>query len=242
MISLKNVTKIFGTGDTAFTALKDVSFQVKDGESVAIVGRSGSGKSTLMHVTSGLDCVTSGIILIDGEDITSMKQKELDKLRGEKISFVFQSFFVQGNETCFDNVSLPLEINRVPLGKRKKMIAEALQAVELEDKIQEKAKNLSGGQKQRLAIARAIVDQPKILFADEPTGNLDTTTSAVIEKLLIDYNKKFGATLIIVTHNIDLAKKCDKQILIKDGQIVKIIEKGNKVWRLSILSNELGAI
>ncbi|MGI6612411.1 MAG: ABC transporter ATP-binding protein [Candidatus Nanosyncoccaceae bacterium] len=229
MISLKNVTKIFGTGDTAFTALKDVSFQVKDGESVAIVGRSGSGKSTLMHVTSGLDCVTSGIILIDGEDITSMKQKELDKLRGEKISFVFQSFFVQGNETCFDNVSLPLEINRVPLGKRKKMIAEALQAVELEDKIQEKAKNLSGGQKQRLAIARAIVDQPKILFADEPTGNLDTTTSAVIEKLLIDYNKKFGATLIIVTHNIDLAKKCDKQILIKDGQIVKIIEKGNKV-------------
>lgn len=229
MISLKNVTKIYGTGDTAFTALKDVSFQIEDGESVAIVGRSGSGKSTLMHVTSGLDCVTSGIILIDDEDITSMKQKELDKLRGEKISFVFQSFFVQGNETCFDNVSLPLEINRVPLGKRKKMVLEALRSVELEDKIQEKAKNLSGGQKQRLAIARAIVDQPKILFADEPTGNLDTTTSTIIENLLLNYNKKFGATLVIVTHNVDLAKRCDKQILIKDGQIVKIVEKGRKI-------------
>lgn len=226
MISLKNVTKIYGEKAIAFTALNDVSFEIRDGESVAIVGRSGSGKSTLMHVASGLDHVTDGIILIDGEDITSMRQKNLDKLRGEKISFVFQSFFVQGNETCFDNVSLPLEINRVPFNKRKEMILEALKSVELEDKAQVKAKNLSGGQKQRLAIARAIVDQPKILFADEPTGNLDSTTSAVIEKLLLDYNKKFGATLIIVTHNIELAKKCDKQILIKDGRVIKVIEKG----------------
>ncbi len=242
MISLKNVTKIYGEKAIAFTALNDVSFEIRDGESVAIVGRSGSGKSTLMHVASGLDHVTDGIILIDGEDITSMRQKNLDKLRGEKISFVFQSFFVQGNETCFDNVSLPLEINRVPFNKRKEMILEALKSVELEDKAQVKAKNLSGGQKQRLAIARAIVDQPKILFADEPTGNLDSTTSAVIEKLLLDYNKKFGATLIIVTHNIELAKKCDKQILIKDGRVIKVIEKGKTLWKLLILLSEPDAI
>lgn len=242
MISLKNVTKIYGEKAISFTALNDVSFEIRDGESVAIVGRSGSGKSTLMHVASGLDHVTDGIILIDGEDITSMRQKNLDKLRGEKISFVFQSFFVQGNETCFDNVSLPLEINRVPFNKRKEMILEALKSVELEDKAQVKAKNLSGGQKQRLAIARAIVDQPKILFADEPTGNLDSTTSAVIEKLLLDYNKKFGATLIIVTHNIELAKKCDKQILIKDGRVIKVIEKGKTLWKLLILLSEPDAI
>lgn len=242
MISLKNVTKIYGEKAIAFTALNDVSFEIRDGESVAIVGRSGSGKSTLMHVASGLDHVTDGIILIDGEDITSMRQKNLDKLRGEKISFVFQSFFVQGNETCFDNVSLPLEINRVPFNKRKEMILEALKSVELEDKAQVKAKNLSGGQKQRLAIARAIVDQPKILFADEPTGNLDSTTSAVIEKLLLDYNKKFGATLIIVTHNIELAKKCDKQILIKDGRVIKVVEKGKTLWKLLILLSEPDAI
>lgn len=229
MISLQNITKIYGKKETAFIALSNVSFQIKDGESVAIVGRSGSGKSTLMHVMSGLDHTTSGIILIDGEDITSMKQKSLDKLRAEKISFVFQSFFVQGNETCFDNISLPLEIIRTPISKRKDLILKALQAVELEDKAQVKAKNLSGGQKQRLAIARAIVTQPKILFADEPTGNLDTTTSTIVEELLLGYNQKFGATLIIVTHDINLAKKCDKQILIEDGQVLKVIEKGKKV-------------
>ena len=225
MIEVKNVTKVYGEKATRFVALEDVSFQIEDGESVAIVGRSGSGKSTLMHVMSGLDNITSGQVLIDGSDLTKMKQKELDELRAKKISFVFQSFFVQGNETCFDNVSLPLEISRVPLSQRKNLVGTALRAVELDDKVRVKAKNLSGGQKQRLAIARAIVDKPDVLFADEPTGNLDTTTSSVIENLLLNYSRQTGATLIIVTHDVGLAKKCDKQILIKDGKVLKVLQK-----------------
>ncbi len=228
MIEVKNLTKIYGKKETTFTALDDVSFTVPNGATVAVVGRSGSGKSTLMHVISGLDRATKGQVLIDGHDITQMKQKDLDKLRAEKIGFIFQSFFVQGNENCFDNVSLPLEISRFYRGRRSKKVTEALESVELGEKAKQKAKNLSGGQKQRLAIARAVVGQPSILFADEPTGNLDTTTSRVIEKLLFDYNKKFGTTLVIVTHDTDLANKCDQQIFIQDGKILKITGRKNQ--------------
>ena len=146
MIEVKQVNKIYGKKNTAFKALEDVSFTIPEGASVAIAGRSGSGKSTLMHVMSGLDRMTGGQIVIDGHDITQMKQKTLDKLRAEKIGFVFQSFFVQGNESCFDNVSLPLEIARLPLRERNGRVLEALQAVELGDKVKSKAKNLSGGQ------------------------------------------------------------------------------------------------
>lgn len=139
------------------------------------------------------------------------------------MSFVFQSFFVQGNESCYNNVSLPLEIAGVPLRKRRALIMGALKAVELDDKVKSRAKDLSGGQKQRLAIARAIVTKPKILFADEPTGNLDSTTGATIERLLFNYNKQNGTTLIVVTHDVDLAKKCDMQVFIKDGEITRVL-------------------
>ena len=139
------------------------------------------------------------------------------------MSFVFQSFFVQGNESCYNNVSLPLEIAGIPLRKRRAMIVSALKAVELDDKIKSRAKDLSGGQKQRLAIARAIVSKPKILFADEPTGNLDSTTGATIERLLFNYNKQNGTTLIVVTHDVDLARNCDMQVFIKDGEITKVL-------------------
>jgi putative ABC transport system ATP-binding protein len=139
------------------------------------------------------------------------------------MAFIFQSFFVEGNESCYNNVSLPLEIARVPMKDRAKKIENALKAVELLDKKKARARDLSGGQKQRLAIARAIVNHPKILFADEPTGNLDSATGDTIESLLFQYNKKNGTTLIIVTHDIDLAKKCDMQIYIKDGKIQKIL-------------------
>ena len=143
------------------------------------------------------------------------------------MSFIFQSFFVQGNESCYNNVSLPLEIARVPIKQRKSKVMNALKAVGLEDKIKSRARDLSGGQKQRLAIARAIVNEPAILFADEPTGNLDSTTSDQIEKLLFGYNKQHHTTLIVVTHDLDLAKKCDMQILIKDGKISRVV--GGKI-------------
>ena len=219
MIELKNVTKIYGKKKNQFVALNDVSLRIPTGVSVAILGKSGSGKSTLMHAISGLDRPQQGQVIIDGQDILKLKQKQVDEFRARKIGFIFQSFFVQGNESVTDNVSLPLEIVKMPRSLRESKINEALKAVDLYEKRKNRAKDLSGGQKQRLAIARAIVGSPQIIFADEPTGNLDSETGAKVEELLFNYNKQEGATLIIVTHDVDLAKKCDYQILIKDGKI-----------------------
>lgn len=241
MIEVKSISKTYGKKKNTFTALDDVSFVIPDGASVAVIGKSGSGKSTLMHAMSGLDRPEVGEVIIDGEDILKLKAKAVDKFRATKMSFIFQSFFVQANESCFDNVSLPLEIAGVPKRARRARVQKALKAVELGDKIKSKARNLSGGQKQRLAIARAIVNEPKILFADEPTGNLDSATGEVIEQLLFDYNKKNGTTLIIVTHDHDLAKKCDMQLYIKDGKIVPQEEKPVKKAPTKIPINRLGA-
>ena len=221
MIELKNVTKVYGKKKNQFTALKNVSLTIPTGVSVAILGKSGSGKSTLMHAISGLDKPQKGQVIIDGQDILQLKSKHVDEFRAKKIGFIFQSFFVQGNESVVDNVSLPLEIARLPRKKRAHKINAALKAVDLYDKRKNRAKDLSGGQKQRLAIARAIVGNPQIIFADEPTGNLDSETGAKVEELLFDYNKQKGVTLIVVTHDVDLAKKCDYQIIIKDGRVEK---------------------
>ena len=224
MIELKFVTKIYGKKKNTFTALDDVSFVIPDGATVAIVGKSGSGKSTLMHAMSGLDQPEVGEVIIDGDNIVTLKPKAVDAFRSEKMAFIFQSFFVQGNESCYNNVSLPLEIAKVPLRNRRAKVLAALKAVGLDDKVKSRARDLSGGQKQRLAIARAIVGGPTVLFADEPTGNLDSTTGAQIEKLLFDYNKKHKATLVIVTHDHDIARKCQIQIMIKDGKVQSIEE------------------
>ena len=224
MIEVKGLTKTYGKKKNSFRALSDINVSIPNGASVAIVGKSGSGKSTLMHVMSGLDRPEQGEVFIDGEDILKLKPKLVDRFRAQKMSFIFQSFFVQGNESCYNNVSLPLEIARIPLRQRKAKIMHALKAVGLEEKAKSRARDLSEGQKQRLAIARAIVNDPKLLFADEPTGNLDSTTGAEIERLLFGYNKKQGTTLIVVTHDADLAKKCDIEIHIKDGKMTKIEE------------------
>lgn len=222
MIEVKRITKTYGKKSNAFKALDDLSFSIPDGASVAILGKSGSGKSTLMHAMSGLDRPEKGEIIIDGENILTLKPKEIDQFRSTKMSFIFQSFFVQANESCYNNVSLPLEIAGVAPSRRKAKIEAALAAVELMDKKKSRARDLSGGQKQRLAVARAIVNTPKILFADEPTGNLDSVTGKVVEDLLFNYNKKNKVTLILVTHDSDLAKRCDIQIHIKDGVIESI--------------------
>jgi len=224
MIDVRNITKVYGKGKNAFKALDSVSFKIPDGVSVAIVGKSGSGKSTLMHIMSGLDSPTEGSVLVDGQNITKMKQKQADRFRAEKISFVFQSFFVQGNESCAENVSLPLEIAGVPCRQRNTKIKQALNKVDLGSKTKAKAKDLSGGQKQRLALARAIVLSPKIIFADEPTGNLDSVTGARVESILFEHSHaKENNILVVVTHDVDLAKKCDMQIVIKDGKVVKVL-------------------
>lgn len=222
MIDVIGVTKTYGKKSNAFVALDDVSFTIPSGASVAILGKSGSGKSTLMHAMSGLDRPEKGQVLVDGVDILKLKSKHVDEFRSKKIGFIFQSFFVQANESVSDNVSLPLEISKLSSRKRASLVKEALESVELYDKRKSRARDLSGGQKQRLAIARAIVTSPEILFADEPTGNLDSVTGAVVEDLLFNYNKQKGVTLVIVTHDEDLSSRCDIIIRVKDGKIESI--------------------
>lgn len=222
MIEVKNVSKVYGKKQSSFTALDSIDLVIPDGATVAIIGKSGSGKSTLMHVMSGLDHPTTGTVSVNGRQLAHLKPKALDSFRAREMSFIFQSFFVEGNQTCYQNVMLPLEIAEVGRRDRRARVKEALEAVELADKIDAKARNLSGGQKQRLAIARSIVNKPKLLFADEPTGNLDSATGEKIINLLFDMNKRLGATLIIVTHDHELAARCQIQIQIKDGKIVSI--------------------
>ena len=231
MITVKNITKTYGRKQNAFVAIDNLSFQIPSRTTVAILGKSGSGKSTLMHAMSGLDRPEKGKVVIDGKDILTLKARDVDAFRANKMSFIFQSFFIQANESCFDNVSLPLEIAKVPRSKRRAKVEAALAAVELSDKKKSRARDLSGGQKQRLAIARAIVNEPEIIFADEPTGNLDSVTGGVVEDFLFQYAQDKGATLIIVTHDPDLAGKCDARIEIQDGIISKmtgLLTKGKK--------------
>lgn len=221
MIIVENLAKTYGKKENAFVALDNVSLKIESGSTLAIIGKSGSGKSTLMHIMSGLDRPTTGSVTIDDVDLFSMKAKVMDNFRSSKMSFIFQSFFIEANQTCYQNVMLPLEIANTPRLQRKKLVLEALEAVELDDKAANLAGNLSGGQKQRLAIARAIVNKPSILFADEPTGNLDSITGDKIMDLLFDLNKQLGCTIILVTHDAELASQCQTQIRLKDGKVVK---------------------
>ena len=220
VIEAKNIKKSYGKNETKFDALKGVDLKVEKGESVAIIGKSGSGKSTFMHILALLDQPTSGDIYFIGKIVTSIRKKVLNKTRNEEFGFVFQQFFMNAKDTVLNNVLLPLKIGGISGSKRKKMALDALKAVGLEDKVQNKANNLSGGQKQRVCIARALVNNPQIIFADEPTGNLDSATGKKIEELLFDLNKNKGITLIIVTHDPDLAARCDRQVHVRDGLIV----------------------
>ncbi|RTK94434.1 ABC transporter ATP-binding protein [Candidatus Saccharibacteria bacterium] len=225
MIEVANITKTYGKKDSAFTALDDISLSIKDGATVAIIGKSGSGKSTLMHIMSGLDTPSDGHVTVDGTVLQQMKPKQIDAFRAEQMSFIFQAFFVEGNQTCYQNVMLPLEIAEVRGRDRKQRVMDALAAVDLSEKANSRARNLSGGQKQRLAIARAIVNRPKLIFADEPTGNLDSATGDKIIDLLFSINKTLGSTLVIVTHDDELAARCKIQVRLKDGKIDSLVTK-----------------
>ncbi|MBP5513023.1 ABC transporter ATP-binding protein [Candidatus Saccharibacteria bacterium] len=219
LLVAKDLKKSYGKHQNVFNALKGINLEIKEGESVAIIGKSGSGKSTLMHLLALLDAPTSGAVFLEEQNTSKFKQKKLNHLRNKDFGFVFQSFFMNANDTVLNNVILPLKIAGVRPKERRCRAMEALKIVELEDKAKNKAKDLSGGQKQRVCIARAIVNEPKVIFADEPTGNLDSATGAKIEELLFNLNKEKGITLIIVTHDDDLAKKCERRINLVDGQI-----------------------
>ena len=225
VLQAKDITKVYGKGQNTFIALDRVSLGIKKGESVAIIGKSGSGKSTLMHVLAALDRVNSGSITFKDKDYDSLRAPQLDNLRSKHYGFIFQQFFLNGRETVLENVLLPLKISGVRFGTRKKRALEALGAVDLLDKKNNRATDLSGGQKQRVAIARALVNDPEVIFADEPTGNLDSENGARVEELLFSLNRKNGITLIIVTHDDDLANKCDRRFEMKDGKLTEAKKK-----------------
>lgn len=219
MISAKNITKTYKMGKVSFTALNDVSIKIEDGESIAILGKSGSGKSTLMHTLAALDRPDSGQIIFDDKNIWEMNGKQLNKFRNENVGFIFQSFFMFNNESVYDNVAFPLVLLGTPAKIIKERVMEMLELVEMTDKVKNKGNELSGGQKQRVCIARALINKPQVVFADEPTGNLDTATGSKIEEILFELNEELNTSLVIVTHDEDLAEKCDREIELIDGRI-----------------------
>ena len=221
VLSTRNLNKSYDSGVNRFPALTDVSIDIEEGESVAIVGKSGSGKSTLMHILALLDTPTSGDLTVDGTDAARLGGKQLNALRNRTFGFVFQQFFLTPNATVLENVILPLKIARVRSGERRRLGREALAQLDLADKAGNRATDLSGGQKQRVVIARALVNNPRIIFADEPTGNLDSATGAVVEDKLFALNREQGITLVIVTHDEELAARASRRIYLKDGVVVE---------------------
>jgi putative ABC transport system ATP-binding protein len=220
MLQAVDLVKTYKTDADEFRALDGVNVEIASDDCVAIIGKSGSGKSTLMHLLACLDSPTSGQILFEGGEVSKLSEKELNTLRNEKFGFVFQQFFLNGRDTVLDNVLLPLKIRGNYHFRMISDAMDALEAVGLKDKDDKRAKDLSGGEKQRVCIARALINKPKVIFADEPTGNLDSVNSEMIEDMLFKMNREKGIALIIVTHDSDLAKKCKRQIKMKDGKII----------------------
>lgn len=219
MIKANAVTKVVDTSEGSLQILRPISFEVKSGESVAIIGASGSGKSTLLGLLAGLDQVTEGKIFLDGEALHSMNEEERAILRGNKVGFIFQSFMLVQSLTALENVMLPAEI--AGLDNPKALALDILEQVGLKHRAHHFPNQLSGGEQQRVAIARAFITSPKILFADEPTGNLDAKNSEKIEALLFEMNREKGTTLVLVTHDNELAEHCDRQLTMNAGELVE---------------------
>jgi len=224
MIEVKGISKVYRMGKEQVVALKDVSLKVDKGEFVAIIGPSGSGKSTLMHIVGGLDSPTVGNVFIEGNDISRLKDKDLSKYRNEKIGFVFQAFNLENTQTALENVMMPLIFAGISKKERKERALKALEQVGLSDFVKHKPNEMSGGQRQRVSVARALVNNPEIIFADEPTGNLDSKSGENIMQLFRDINAK-GYTVIMVTHNPVEANKARRVIKIMDGEITSDIIK-----------------
>lgn len=227
LIELKNITKTYGVGTAQTYALDDVSFNIKEGEFIAIMGSSGSGKSTCMNIIGCLDIPTQGIYNFNGINVEKLDKNQMALLRRYYIGFVFQGFNLLGRTTSIENVELPLIYKGIDSHTRKNAALEALQKVGLEKFGSYTPSELSGGQQQRVAIARAIVTKPLVLLADEPTGNLDSIKSIEIMDILKNLNQQYGITVIMVTHENELAKYADRILFFKDGRIVENPSKGN---------------
>jgi putative ABC transport system ATP-binding protein len=219
VLELKNIVKSYKTGDTNFTALDDVSLKIHEGEFVSITGPSGSGKSTLMHIIGLLDNPTKGEVLLEGKDISKLKEHQLAQVRNVTLGFVFQQFNLLPKTSSLDNVTLPLLYSDVPKRDRHDMGVRMLEKVGLGSKLKNTPAQLSGGQQQRVAIARALINNPKIILADEPTGNLDSKSGKDVMEFFHKLNEEEGRTIVFVTHDLDLAKQAKRLIIIKDGQV-----------------------
>lgn len=219
MIQFKGVSREYRLGHETISALNDVDLQIKSGEFVAIMGPSGSGKSTLANMIGGLDQPTKGTVVVDDQDLSRMKDKKLSEYRNKKVGFVFQTFNLQPNYTALENVMIPLIFMGMSPGKRKKRAQACLSAVGLSDRMNHRPGELSGGQRQRVCIARALANDPAIVIADEPTGNLDSKKSREIMELLRQLNREKEITLIVITHDPTVAKLADRVINIFDGKV-----------------------
>ncbi len=221
MIDIKNATKVYkgSSSENNVLAVKDISFSTSSERFIGIIGESGSGKSTLLNLIGGLDSLTSGSILVDGVDISKLSESQLARFRNEKIGFVFQNSYLDPDLTCLENVEVPMIIKGKDVLERKKRAQELLIRLGLEEKINVKSKNLSGGQMQRVSIARALANEPTIILADEPTGNLDSNNGENIVNILKELSDN-GVLVIIVTHNMNDVRYCDRVIKLKDGTII----------------------
>lgn len=223
MIKLSNITKIYGKGEGEVRALKNVSLSIEKGTFIAIVGKSGSGKSTLMNIIGALDRPTEGEVEADGQVLSTLNDDELAEYRNKHIGYIFQSFYLEPTFTVLENVAMPLTISGMKKSEREKLAIDAIEKLGLADKTHKKANELSGGQKQRVSIARAIVHNPDVILADEPTGNLDSHNGREVIQLLQGISDS-GKTVVLVTHNIDDALKTDRMVILKDGVIDKIAD------------------
>ncbi len=231
-IVLQQVGKVYRMGDIEVAALCDVSLTIEEGEFVAIMGASGSGKSTLMNIIGCLDRPTSGLYLLAGRDVSQLSRSELAEIRNRMLGFVFQSFNLLARTSAVENVGLPLQYAGVPYRERRQRAEEALCQVGLGDRLQHHSSQMSGGQQQRVAIARALVMRPKLILADEPTGNLDSRTSTEIMALLQELWRS-GLTIVMVTHESDIAEYASRVVVMKDGRILSDIRREARVARVS---------
>ncbi len=229
MIECRGITKTYVNGDQSTTVLKNVSFSIAKGEFVSIMGPSGSGKSTLMHILGALDTPTSGEYRFEGRDVSKLSEDELSLIRREKIGFVFQSFNLLPRTSVLRNVMLPLIYLEVPKAERAERVAAALRAVSLDEaRWQHRSNQLSGGQMQRVAIARALVNNPSLILADEPTGNLDTKTGEKVLETFERLNREHGHTIILITHEDEVAAHADRTLSIRDGELISDVRASRR--------------
>jgi putative ABC transport system ATP-binding protein len=226
MILMRDIVKIYDTGSVMVKALKGVDLDLKAGEFVSIVGPSGSGKSTLMNIAGCLDVPTGGEYILDGEQVGNMEMNELAEIRNKKVGFVFQNFNLLPYATAFENVELPLIFGNVAPRQRRERVAMLLDRVGLGDRMEHKPAELSGGEMQRVAIARALANQPRLILADEPTGNLDSKSGRDIINLFEELWKS-GSTILVITHDQTIAKRTNRVVMLKDGLVVESLENGN---------------